>query len=226
MGILDGRQSERYDFTEEVIVDDQVFTNCVDISSSGLFVHTVKPFTLNSIVSITIPSYGFTAHAIVKHFKPGVGIGLEFHQQNDLEKEQIKQIIDNIKLTSKKREKLTVLMIDGKKQLRAVYKNRLSLDGYSVVDAEDGMEAIKAMNSFRIHAIISELEVKRIELSELLKMIREAPGYQTIPIFVIATPTGYDIESWVLDCGANKYLPRASTSASELSSLLSVSLSK
>ncbi len=226
MGLLDGRKSERYDFIEEVIVDDQVFTSCVDISSTGLFVHTVKPFTLNSIVTITIPSYGLTAHAKVKHFKPGLGIGLEFKPTSKLEAEQIKQIIDNLKQNSVKSGKLTVLMIDGKKQLRALYKNRLLLDGYSVADAEDGMDAITKMNSFAIHAVISELEVKRIELSELLGMIRDAPGYRTIPIFVVATPTGYDVESWVLDAGATRYLPRASTTASEMSSILSYSLNR
>jgi len=227
MGLLDGRKSERYDFTEEVIIDEQVFTNCVDISTTGLFVHTTKPFKVNSIVKITIPAYGLDAKALVKHFKPGIGLGLEFRPADKTQAEQIDKIIKNIKLSSRKApKKLTVLFIDGGRQLRSVYKNRLILDGFSVVEVNDGMEAIKKMNSFEIHAVVSELEVKRIELHDLLKMIRDVPGFVTIPIYVIANPTGFDTESWVLEAGANRYLPKSSTSATELSSILNKALNK
>jgi CheY-like chemotaxis protein len=95
-----------------------------------------------------------------------------------------------------------------------------------VVEVDDGMEAIKKMNSFDVHAVVSELEVKRIELHDLLKMIREVPGFVAIPIYVVANPTGFDVESWVLEAGANKYLRKSSTSATELSALLSKALSK
>jgi len=227
MSLLDGRKAERYDFTEEVIIDEEVFTNCLDISATGLFVHTTKPFKKNSIISITIPAYGLTARALVKHFKPGIGIGLEFQPANQTEAEQIDKIIKNIMLMSKKApKKLTVLFIDGARQLRSIYKNRLILDGFSVVEVEDGMEAIKKMNSFEIHAVVSELDVKRIELQELLKMIRDVPDFITLPIYVVANPTGYDVESWVLEAGANKYLRRSSTSASELSAILGKALSR
>lgn len=227
MGLLDGRRAERYDFTEEVIIDEQVFTNCVDISATGLFIHTVKPFKVNSIVRITVPAYDFEALALVKHFKPGIGIGLEFQPGNHSEAEKIEHIIENIKLSSKKTsKKLTVLFIDGGRQLRAVYKNRLILDGFSVVEVNDGMEAIKKMNSFDIHAVVSELEVKRIELQNLLKMIRDVPDFVSLPIYVVANPTGYDVESWVLEAGANKYLRKSSTSASELSAIIGKALSK
>ena len=160
MGLLDGRKSERFDFTEEVIVDEQVFTNCVDISATGLFVHTTKPFKVNSIVSITIPAYGLEAKALVKHFKPGIGLGLEFRPSDQAEAEQIDQIINNIKLSSKKTlKKLTVLFIDGGRQLRTVYKNRLILDGFSVVEVNDGMEAIKKMNSFIRNSILKKFSI-------------------------------------------------------------------
>jgi hypothetical protein len=105
LGILDGRRAERYEFTEEVIINEQVYTNSVDISSSGLFVHTVKPFKVNSIVHITIPAYALKARAVVKHFKPGIGIGLEFMPDNHAEAERIKRIIENIKLSGKKTPK-------------------------------------------------------------------------------------------------------------------------
>jgi CheY-like chemotaxis protein len=227
MGLLDGRRAERYDFTEEVIIDEQVFTNCLDISATGIFVHTVKPFKVNSIVKITIPAYGLNARALVKHFKPGIGLGLEFQPADQTEAEQIDKIIKNIKLSSKKApKKMRVLLIDGARQLRTVYKNRLVLDGFSVVEANDGMEAIKKMNSFEIHAVVSELEVKRIELHDLLRMIRDVPNFVHIPIYVIANPTGFDTESWVLEAGANKYLRKSSTSATELSSILNKALNK
>jgi len=227
MGILDGRRAERYDFNEEVIIDDQVFTNCVDISATGLFIHTVKPFKVNSIVKITIPAYDLSSKALVKHFKPGIGVGVEFQPNNETEAEKIEQVIHNIKISSTKTpKKLTVILIDSNRQIRSIYKNRLLLDGYSVVEVEDGMEAIKKMNSFTIHAVISELEVKRIELAELIKMIRDAPNYRAIPIFVVANPTGFDVESWVLEAGATRYLPKSSTSALELSTMLGRSLSK
>lgn len=227
MGLLDGRKAERYDFNEEVIIDEQIFSNSVDISSTGLFVHTIKPFKVKAIVTITIPSYGLSAKAIVKHFKPGIGIGLEFRPESEAEAKEIETIINNIKLASKKAPtKMTILLIDSNRQIRSVFKNRLVLDGYSVAEVDDGMEAIKKMNSFEVHAVISELEVKRIDLPNLIKMIREAPNYRTIPIFVVANPTGFDVESWVLEAGATRYLPKSSTSATELSKLISRSLAK
>lgn len=227
MGLLDDRKSERYDFEEEVIVDEQVFTNCVDISATGLFVHTIKPMKANSMVTITIPAYGLVTKALVKHFKPGIGVGLEFIPESNAEADQIREVIDNIRLSSRKaHKKMTVLMIDGKRTIRTVYKNRLVLDGFSVAEVEDGMEAIKKMNSFHVDAVVSDLEVNRIGLEELIELIRESPDYKTIPIFVLAVPSSFEVESWVMEAGATKYLVKSTTSADDLSHMLSRTLNK
>ncbi len=74
MGLLDGRKAERYDFNEEVILDEQIFSNSVDISATGLFVHTIKPFKVNASISITIPARGDKEYK----FYLGKGATLEY----------------------------------------------------------------------------------------------------------------------------------------------------
>ena len=227
MGMLDDRKSDRFDFNVEVIIDEQVFTNCVDISATGLYINTVKPFKKNSTVELTIPAYGLTIKALVKHHEKGIGVGLEFMPEGDEQAQEIRSIIDNLKLAGQSRpEKMTVLMIDSIGMLRSVYKNRLVLDGFSVAEVMDGMEAIKKMNSFKVHAVISELEVKRIKLQDLIPMIREAPDYRATPLYVIGNPTSFDVESWVVEAGADRYMAKSTTTAAELSKLLSRVLHK
>ena len=227
MGMLEDRKSNRFDFNVEVIIDEQVFTNCVDISETGLYINTVKPFKKDSTVELTIPAYGLSIKALVKHHEKGIGVGLEFKPENDGHAQEVHAIIESLKLSGQTRpEKMTVLMIDSVGMLRSVYKNRLVLDGFSVAEVKDGMEAIKKMNAFKVHAVITELEVKRIKLQELIPMIREAPDYKTIPLYVIGNPTSFDVESWVVEAGADRYMAKSTTTASELSKLVSRVLHK
>lgn len=227
MGMLDDRKSERFDFNEEVIVDEQTFTNCVDISQSGVFINTNKPFKKGATVNLTIPAYGLIIKALVKHHESGIGAGLEFVFEDDSQREQVLSIIENLKITGEHHpEKMTVLMIDSRGMLSKVYKNRLVLDGFSVALVKDAMEAIKTMNSFKVHAIISELELKRIELQEFISMVRDAPDYKAVPIYVIGNPNSFDVESWVVEAGADKYMAKSTTSASNLSALVARVLHK
>lgn len=217
MGLLDARKAERYSFSEDVIIDEQVFSNCVDISVTGLYIKTSKPFDVGAILMLSIPSYGLEVGAEVKHCQPSIGMGLQFLFTTDDERQSIVSLIKSIEDTGgNAAEKRTILVVDDNRSIRAVLRSKLMLEGYSVAEAEDGMDAIRKMNSFDVHAVVLDINMSKIDGLKLLSMIRSAPNHKTTPVIMFSSNAKADVVERAKRNGADAFLPKSTTSPASM----------
>jgi DNA-binding NtrC family response regulator len=77
----------------------------------------------------------------------------------------------------------TILVADDEKNIREGLREALELDGYEVIPAADGKEALDALGRGEIDLVISDLKMPRVSGEELLRTV--AASYPTVPVIIL-----------------------------------------
>ena len=79
--------------------------------------------------------------------------------------------------------KLTILVADDEKNIREGLREALMLDGFEVVMAADGKEALDLINRGDVDLLITDLKMPRLSGEELLKSVTSQ--FPTIPVIIL-----------------------------------------
>jgi DNA-binding response OmpR family regulator len=79
-----------------------------------------------------------------------------------------------------------ILVVDDNDDLRALYAAILSLDGYSVIAAADGEEAIADATRFPFDLIVLDLCLPKVDGIRVIKELRSSPAGQSTPIVTVS----------------------------------------
>jgi signal transduction histidine kinase len=115
---------------------------------------------------------------------------------------------------------MTVLIVDDRpvnlKLLRAV----LEAENISVVEAENGIEALDLLSKERVDAIISDILMPQMDGYRLCQEVRKNEMFQALPfIFYTATYTSSSDEKLCYELGADKYLRKPAPADAVLAAL-------
>lgn len=86
---------------------------------------------------------------------------------------------------------MNILVVDDEAVYRMLLKNYLALEGWTVVTAEDGEDALKQMDKEKFDLIVSDVYMPVIDGIKLHKMVREKTGYERVPFLFVSA---YDDE--------------------------------
>lgn len=87
-----------------------------------------------------------------------------------------------------------ILVVDDAKTIRDLVRFSLSKQGYSVVEASDGLEAIKALEANgSVDLIISDLNMPNMNGLELSQKVKQSDSWKQIPIFMLTTEASQEI---------------------------------
>jgi len=81
----------------------------------------------------------------------------------------------------------TILIVDDSESIREVVSFTLENEGYSVLVAVDGKDALKFLNRTPIDLIITDLHMPELDGIGLIKEVRNMPDYQRVPILFLTT---------------------------------------
>ena len=82
-----------------------------------------------------------------------------------------------------------ILVVDDFNTSRKIIVNVLSKEGYSVIEAEDGVEALKVMNEHNIDLLVTDYNMPKMDGGELINAVRDSRNHSHIPIFLLTTET-------------------------------------
>jgi CheY-like chemotaxis protein len=118
-----------------------------------------------------------------------------------------------------------ILIVEDDQIVGNIYRNRLSLEGYQVEIARDGLAGLEMVHSFRPDAVILDLMLPRMTGVELMKRIRSEPGLQQLPVIVFSNTylTNMVQEAW--KAGATKCLSKSSSTPMQVIEVLRGALS-
>ena len=80
--------------------------------------------------------------------------------------------------------KLTILVADDEKNIREGLRESLMLDGYEVLLAADGREALETVNRGDIDLLITDMKMPRLSGEELLKSVTSQ--FPTVPVIILS----------------------------------------
>jgi DNA-binding response OmpR family regulator len=104
-------------------------------------------------------------------------------------------------------DKTKVLVADDDRQMRRLVRMILERDGYLVVEASDGLDALEAIESGQFDLMILDLDMPRLDGIGVLEELRARVVTSSLPVIVLTARTG-EAETQVLDLGAQDFLTK------------------
>ena len=102
------------------------------------------------------------------------------------------------------RRKATILVVEDDADLRAYYRTALSISGYSVVTAEDGVEALRQIERNPPHAVVLDLSLPRLAGTDVQKELASRSETRDIPIVVVTGTNIADLDQSRFACVLRK----------------------
>jgi two-component system KDP operon response regulator KdpE len=97
----------------------------------------------------------------------------------------------------------TVLVVDDEPQIRRFLRTGLELEGYSVSEAENGVEAIRSATMKPVDLVILDLALPDLDGSEVLQRLRE---WSRVPVIVLSVRSSESEKVRLLELGADDYM--------------------
>lgn len=101
-----------------------------------------------------------------------------------------------------------VLLVDDSLSVRKVLARRLARLGLEVSTAEDGEEALARLREERFDALVTDLEMPRMNGYQLIETVRRRPESRTLPVIVITTRAGREHGDLARRLGADRHLTK------------------
>ncbi len=137
------------------------------------------------------------------------------------------ELLDDADLPTAKfeltRKGSVVLLVDDEDQLRRVMRDLLERQGYTIVEARDGAEALAEIDRAAPDLVILDLNLPGVDGYTVLSQVRSREATRNLPVIVLTAKGDEDNEVRVLELGADDFLTkpfRARALAARLESLL------
>jgi two-component system chemotaxis response regulator CheY len=83
-----------------------------------------------------------------------------------------------------------------------------TLDGYEIVEATSGFEALRLLPRDKVDLIITDINMPDINGLELISYVKNSQNYRDIPLFIISTESSEKDMKKGLALGADEYLTK------------------
>ena len=101
----------------------------------------------------------------------------------------------------------TILFVDDSASMRQMIRFILEDADYSVVEAADGVEALRKLDP-EIDMIITDLNMPNLDGIELLKRVREDPDYKFLPVMVLTKESAASTKQKYKELGATGWISK------------------
>ena len=99
-----------------------------------------------------------------------------------------------------------IMVVDDSLTVRKITGRLLSKEGYQVVTAKDGIDALQQLQTYRPAVMLVDIEMPRMDGFELTKNIRGDAATADIPIVMITSRTAEKHRNYARELGVNVYL--------------------
>lgn len=78
-----------------------------------------------------------------------------------------------------------ILLVDDDLTLREMYEERLKAEGFSIIQASNGEEAIAKAKDSKPNVVLLDIMMPKVNGFDVLKEIKASPELQKIPVIVL-----------------------------------------
>ncbi len=103
---------------------------------------------------------------------------------------------------------LTILVVDDDPGTRLSISDYLELSGYSVIVANDGLEALTKVEECRPDLLVTDIVMPRMNGYELVRQVRQKPEFRLLPVILLTARTKTQERILGYQSGCDLYLPK------------------
>lgn len=103
-------------------------------------------------------------------------------------------------------ERRLIMIVDDSVTVRKVTSRLLERQGYDVVTAKDGVDAIEQLENIKPDLMLLDIEMPRMDGFEVLNLVRHHDLHQDIPVIMITSRTGEKHRERAFTLGVNQYM--------------------
>lgn len=81
----------------------------------------------------------------------------------------------------------TIMLVDDSDSLRHLVRIVLEGEGYGLIEACDGCDALSKLNGRKMHLIISDINMPNMDGLTFVKAVRNLPDHKFAPIIMLTT---------------------------------------
>ncbi len=106
---------------------------------------------------------------------------------------------------------MKILIVDDCQTTRKLLGHYLKSRGYSVLFAENGLDALEKLGTDVVNLIMTDLNMPYMDGMELIKTLRADPSWSDIPILMVTTENDDNEREKAFSNGANGYVVKPVT---------------
>lgn len=80
----------------------------------------------------------------------------------------------------------TVCVVDDQPSLRQMLRFTLNAYGYNVLEAENGVEALKIISKEHVDMMVVDWQMPLMDGLELVRKLRKITGYEDLPVIIVS----------------------------------------
>jgi DNA-binding response OmpR family regulator len=103
---------------------------------------------------------------------------------------------------------MKILVAEDSSTVRRLVATRLGADGFEVVEAEDGEEAVRLATAELPALIVLDKVMPKLDGFEVIRLLREREETRSIPIVMLTEQAGEEDVLDGLDLGVEEYMPK------------------
>lgn len=109
-----------------------------------------------------------------------------------------------------------LLLVEDDNNLREIYEARLQAEGYQIVSAKDGEEALVIAKAEKPDLVISDVMMPKISGFEMLDILRNTPELQGVKVIMLTALGQTDDQKRADKLGADRYLVKSQVTLEDI----------
>ena len=100
----------------------------------------------------------------------------------------------------------TVMIVDDSSSVRQVVKNALTGEGYAVIEAENGKDALTKVDRDGAHLIICDVNMPVMNGIAFVQEFRKIPKFQYTPVIMLTTESDQKLKDQGKSAGVKAWM--------------------
>src|SRR6185312_15511260 len=109
-----------------------------------------------------------------------------------------------------------LLLVEDDNNLREIYEARLQAEGYTIVSAKDGEEALVVAKAEKPDLVISDVMMPKVSGFEMLDILRNTDGLKAIKVIMLTALGQNDDQARADKLGADRYLVKSQVTLEDI----------
>jgi CheY-like chemotaxis protein len=224
---IEKRKNARLRVKIAVMINGSVMADALDISEGGMFIHTSTPYPEGTELRLSFtPGPGCSpvnVLARVQFLHTGLAIGVVFLNLDEMDMDMIKKYVESgmeedglasegVAADARKK----ILIADGSPPARMMAKNTLMLKGFAVSEAENCVDALKAIEVNKPDLLIIDALMDGMNGEKFMHMLRSHDEWKDVQVVLMAGNMNPDNVAKLAVFGVAAILPKMMTTPKKL----------